>query len=95
MKIARIWRAVEGLGDRDRKRTSLWGGQIVAKAVWPTSSRRFCPYQPALGIDVALEEIAKVAGRLFDRDAVESRRAVFESGFNFASIATSDVQTFN
>ncbi len=52
------------------------------------------PYQPALGIDVALAEIAKGAGRLFDRDVVESRRAVFESGFNFASIATTDVQAY-
>jgi len=53
----------------------------VADVVEAISSHR--PYRPALGIDVALTEIRKNAGKLYDPTVVEACVAVFESGFEW------------
>jgi len=53
----------------------------VADVVEAISSHR--PYRPALGIDVALAEIRKNAGKLYDPAVVEACVAVFESGFEW------------
>jgi len=54
----------------------------VADVVEAISSYR--PYRPALGIDVALEEIEKNAGVLYDREAVEACLKLFrDKGFKF------------
>ena len=48
------------------------------------------PYRPALGIDVALEEIEKNAGILYDREAVEACLRLFrEKGFTFEQMENS------
>ena len=52
----------------------------VADVVEAMASHR--PYRPALGIDVALEEISDNAGRLYDPEAVKACRWLFkEKGF--------------
>jgi len=54
----------------------------VADVVEAISSHR--PYRPGFGIDVALEEIEKNAGVLYDRKAVEICLKLFrEKGFSF------------
>jgi len=54
----------------------------VADVVEAISSHR--PYRPALGIDVALEEIEKNAGVLYGREAVDACLRLFrEKGFTF------------
>ena len=54
----------------------------VADVVDAISSHR--PYRPGFGIDVALEEIEKNAGVLYDREAVEACLKLFkEGGFKF------------
>jgi len=55
----------------------------VADVVEAISSHR--PYRPGFGIDVALEEIEKSAGALYDREAVEICIKLFrEKEFSFA-----------
>jgi len=58
-------------------------GRIVAVAdvVEAISSHR--PYRPALGIDVALEEISEKKGRFYWPDAVDACLKVFADGFSF------------
>ncbi len=41
------------------------------------------PYRPALGIDVALDEIKKNRGNLYDNDVVDACIEVFRDGFEF------------
>jgi len=42
------------------------------------------PYRPALGIDVALEEITRNRGKLYDPEAVDVCVQLFtEKGFRF------------
>lgn len=54
----------------------------VADVVEAMSSHR--PYRPALGVDKALEEIERNAGRLYDRDAVEACvKVIKENRFEF------------
>lgn len=54
----------------------------VADVVEAMSSHR--PYRPALGVDKALEEIEKNAGRLYDRDTVEACvKVIKENRFEF------------
>ena len=54
----------------------------VADVVDAIASHR--PYRPGFGIDVALEEIEKNAGVLYDREAVEACLKLFrEKGFKF------------
>ncbi|MEA2059579.1 MAG: response regulator [Thermodesulfobacteriota bacterium] len=54
----------------------------VADVVEAMSSHR--PYRPALGLDIAFEEISKNKGRLYDKDAVTACLALFqEKGFSF------------
>ncbi len=77
-----------GLLDRD----IILPARIVAVADVVEAMAHFRPYRAALGIDVALAEVAKGAGTLYDRDAVESCRAVFDMGFTFESIPTTDAQ---
>ena len=56
----------------------------VADVVEAISSHR--PYRPALGLDVALEEIEKNAGRFYDADVVKACVGLFrEHGFQFGS----------
>lgn len=38
------------------------------------------PYRPALGVEVALEEISKNSGRVYDRDASQACLRLFENG---------------
>jgi HD-GYP domain-containing protein (c-di-GMP phosphodiesterase class II) len=68
----------------------LSGGQIllearilaIADVVEAMASHR--PYRPALGIDVALEEIAGNSGRLYDAEAASACLKLFrENGFAF------------
>ncbi|ACR79836.1 HD domain-containing phosphohydrolase [Kosmotoga olearia] len=53
----------------------------VADVVEAMSSHR--PYRPALGIDNALEEIDKNAGKLYDPDVVQACLKIFKEGFSF------------
>ncbi len=53
----------------------------VADVVEAMSSHR--PYRPALGIDNALEEINKNAGKLYDPDVVQACLKIFKEGFDF------------
>ena len=53
----------------------------VADAVEAMTSHR--PYRAALGIDQALDEIARGVGTLYDPDVVAACRAAFEAGFVF------------
>jgi HD-GYP domain-containing protein (c-di-GMP phosphodiesterase class II) len=54
----------------------------VADVVEAMSSHR--PYRPALGIDVALEEISKNKGILYDPEVVDACLNLFkEKGFKF------------
>ncbi|MBF0520657.1 MAG: HD-GYP domain-containing protein [Nitrospirae bacterium] len=41
------------------------------------------PYRAALGVDKAMEEIAKSSGSLYDSDVVSACVSVFKNGFNF------------
>jgi len=54
----------------------------VANMVEAISSHR--PYRPALGTNVALEEIQRNNGILYDFDIVEAYLKVFHFGFSFA-----------
>ncbi len=59
----------------------------VADTVEAISSHR--PYRPALGLDVALDEITKNAGRSYDADVVEACARLFqEKGFRFSEGAS-------
>jgi len=59
---------------------------MVADVVEAMVSHR--PYRPELGVDVALAEISKGAGRLFDVDVAASCNNVFlRDGFEFSEIA--------
>jgi HD-GYP domain-containing protein (c-di-GMP phosphodiesterase class II) len=54
----------------------------VADVVEAMASHR--PYRPALGLDVALEEITKNRGVLYDRDVVDACLSfVNKKGFDF------------
>ena len=54
----------------------------VEDAVEAMASHR--PYRPAVGIDVALEEISNNKGRFYDPDVVESCKRIFkDKGFRF------------
>ena len=53
----------------------------VSDVVEAMASHR--PYRPALGIEVALAEIEKNKGTLYDAAAVEACLAVFRAGFHF------------
>lgn len=59
------------------------GGKILAVAdvVEAMSSHR--PYRPALGLNVALDEIKKNAGILYDAEVVEACERVFKNGWTF------------
>ncbi|MBN2220535.1 MAG: CHASE domain-containing protein [Kosmotogaceae bacterium] len=54
----------------------------VADVVEAISSHR--PYRPSLGIDVALDEIRKGKGRLFDPEVVDACLELFDEGFSFS-----------
>ncbi len=55
---------------------------VVADVVEAMASHR--PYRPALGLDFALEEIAKNRGRLYDNDVVAACLDLFQTkGFEF------------
>lgn len=78
-----------GLLDQD----IILPARIIAVADVVEAIVHFRPYRPALGLDVALAEVTKGAGTLFDRDVVEQCLAMFESGFSFDSISMTDVRT--
>ena len=69
----------EGLKDGD----ILIEARIIAVAdvVEAISSHR--PYRPALGTSVALDEIKKHRGTLYDKDVVDACIEVFKKGFKF------------
>lgn len=62
-----------------------FGSKIIAVAdvVEAISSHR--PYRPALGIEVAFEEIKKNSGILYNREIVEACLELFNNGFEFIS----------
>lgn len=60
----------------------------VADVVEAMASHR--PYRPALGIDVALEEIRRGAGSLYDRDVVTACETLFcKKGYSIAEVGYS------
>jgi len=64
------------------KETCLEGRIVaVADVIEAISSHR--PYRPALGIDVALEEISEKKGKFYWPDAVDACLKVFADGFAF------------
>ena len=65
--------------------------RIIAVADVVEAMTQHRPYRPALGLKVALAEVVKGAGTLFDREVVESCLAVFDLGFTFESLSTADV----
>jgi HD-GYP domain-containing protein (c-di-GMP phosphodiesterase class II) len=57
---------------------------VVADVVEAIASYR--PYRPALGIDVALSEIAKDKGILYDRDVADACLKLFrDDGYKLPS----------
>ncbi|MGQ9654401.1 MAG: HD-GYP domain-containing protein, partial [Thermodesulfobacteriota bacterium] len=59
----------------------------VADVVEAMASHR--PYRPALGISVALEEISRNQGTLYDREAAGACLRLFEEGrFSFDSVVS-------
>lgn len=65
--------------------------RIIAVADVVEAMTQHRPYRPALGLDMALAEVAKGAGTLFDREVVKSCRVLFESGFTFESVLAADL----
>ena len=56
---------------------------MVADVVEATASHR--PYRPALGIEVALDEISKNKGKLYNPAVVDAFLMLFrEKGFSFS-----------
>jgi putative nucleotidyltransferase with HDIG domain len=55
----------------------------VADVVEAMASHR--PYRPALGVEAALAEVERGAGRMYDPEAVEACRRLFDSGFTLES----------
>jgi PAS domain S-box-containing protein len=55
----------------------------VADTVEAMSSHR--PYRPALGMEIALDEIRRTRGYLYDSDVVDACLALFESGYQLPS----------
>lgn len=53
----------------------------VADVVEAMASHR--PYRPALGLDAALDEVRKGAGRLYDPEVVQAAEALLAAGFDF------------
>ncbi len=57
----------------------------VADVIEAMASHR--PYRPALGLDVALEEVTTKAGRLYDRDVVDVCRDLFlNRGYDWSDV---------
>jgi HD-GYP domain-containing protein (c-di-GMP phosphodiesterase class II) len=53
------------------------------------------PYRPALGIDVALQEISKNSGLLYDPDVADACLTIFrQKGFKLSQISN-DTKKFN
>lgn len=62
----------------------LLEARIMAVADVAEAMASHRPYRPALGIDVALDEISKNKGKFYDSDVVDACLKVFEKGeFNF------------
>jgi HD-GYP domain-containing protein (c-di-GMP phosphodiesterase class II) len=61
----------------------LGGAKILAVADVVEAMMSHRPYRPALGIDVALAEIEKGKGTLFDPEAVDACVSLFQDGFHF------------
>ncbi len=59
------------------------GGRILAVADVIEAMASHRPYRPAFGIEIALDEIKKNAGRLYDRDVVKACITAFDEGFKF------------
>lgn len=53
----------------------------VADVVEAMANHR--PYRPALGLDIALEEITKNSGVIYDSSVVTACVSVFKKGFSF------------
>jgi len=65
----------------------------VADVVEAMASHR--PYRPALGIDVALQEISKNSGLLYDPDVADACLTIFrQKGFKLSQISN-DTKKFN
>ena len=50
----------------------LQGSRIVSVADVLSAMASHRPYRPALGVEIALEELRTNSGRLYDKDAVDS-----------------------
>lgn len=59
--------------------------RIIAVADVVETMAHHRPYRAAIGLDIALAEVAAGAGTLFDADVVRACLAVFEAGFKFES----------
>lgn len=55
--------------------------RIIAVADVIEAMTHHRPYRPGLGLDVALDEVRKGRGRLYDADVVTACLAVFDSGY--------------
>ena len=55
--------------------------RIIAVADVVEAMTQHRPYRAALGLDMALDEVTKGAGTLFDPDVVKACLAVFAAGF--------------
>ncbi|MCF8025157.1 MAG: HD-GYP domain-containing protein [Desulfobacteraceae bacterium] len=62
----------------------LWESRILAVADVVEAMTSHRPYRPGLGVDVALEEIEKKKGLLFDEEIVDTCLRLFiEKGYTF------------
>lgn len=58
---------------------------IIAVADVVEAMAHHRPYRPGLGLDVALAEIARGAGHVYDAEAARACQAVFDQGFTFTA----------
>ncbi|MGC8511270.1 MAG: HD domain-containing phosphohydrolase [Acidimicrobiales bacterium] len=76
-----------GLGGDDIELPS----RIVAVADVVEAMAHHRPYRAAPGLDAALAEIARGAGLVYDHDAADACRAVFDDGFDFLAASSPNV----
>jgi len=66
-----------------REKNIVLGAKILAVADVMEAMSTHRPYRPALGVNIALAEIEKNKGRLYDAEAVDACLKVFKRGFTF------------
>lgn len=69
--------------------------RIIAIADVVEAMTQHRPYRPALGLDVALAEVRRGAGTIYDADVVNACVAVFEADFTFGAVPDANTTLLN